>query len=103
MIVTRIEAVSRSRSKIYLDDSFAFVLNKGELHLYGIREGEELKEEAYRDILENLLGKRATVRCMNLLKALHGKTAQGQAGRGTVSGLLCGTGPFLCQILRLRR
>ena len=68
MIVTRIEAFSRSRSKIYLDDSFAFVLNKGELHLYGIREGEELKEEAYRDILENLLGKRATVRCMNLLK-----------------------------------
>lgn len=69
MIVTRIEEMSRSRSKIYLDESFAFVLYKGELRLYGIREGEELAPDAYRQIMDELLPKRATLRAMNLLKS----------------------------------
>lgn len=69
MIVTRIEELSRSRSRIYVDDSFAFVLYKGELHLYGIREGEELSREAFRKITEEVLGQRATRRCMELLKS----------------------------------
>lgn len=69
MIVTRIEEMSRSRSGIYLDESFAFVLYKGELRLYGIREGKELSETAYRQIMEELLPKRACLRCMNLLKS----------------------------------
>lgn len=69
MIVTRIEELSRSRSRIYLDESFAFVLYKGELRLYGIREGEELTEDAYRQIQDELLPKRATLRAMNLLKS----------------------------------
>lgn len=50
MTVTRIEELSRSRCKIYLEDSFAFVLYKGELRLYGVREQEELSEESYREI-----------------------------------------------------
>lgn len=69
MRVTRIEEVSRSRSRVCLEESFAFVLYKGELRLYGIREGEELEEEAYRQIMEELLPKRATLWCMNLLKS----------------------------------
>ena len=44
MTVTRIEELSRSRCKIYLEDSFAFVLYKGELRLFGVREQEELSE-----------------------------------------------------------
>lgn len=67
MIVTRIEEMSRSRRRIYLDERFAFVLYKGELRLYGVREGEELKEGDYRQIMEELLPKRAALRCMNLL------------------------------------
>lgn len=69
MIVTRIEEMSRSRSRVCLDESFAFVLYKGELRLYGIREGEALKEEAYRQIMDEVLPKRATLRAMNLLKS----------------------------------
>lgn len=69
MIVTAIEALSRSRSKVYLDESFAFVLYKGELRLYGVQEGEALEEEAYRRIMEEILPKRAVLRCMNLLKS----------------------------------
>lgn len=84
MIVTGIEELSRSRSRICLDESFAFVLYKGELRLYGIAEGEELSEEAYRQIMDEVLPKRAALRCMNLLKnrpytesQLREKLAQG--------------------------
>ena len=69
MTVTRIEELSRSRCKIYLEDSFAFVLYKGELRLYGVREQEELSEESYREIMQEVLPKRATLRCMNLLQS----------------------------------
>ena len=69
MTVTRIEELSRSRCKIYLEDSFAFVLYKGELRLFGVREQEELSEESYREIMQEVLPKRATLRCMNLLQS----------------------------------
>lgn len=69
MRVTRIEELSRSRYKVYVDDSFAFVLYKGEIRLYGIREDGELSEQAYGQITGELLPKRASLRCMNLLKS----------------------------------
>lgn len=69
MRVTRIEEMSRSRCKVYLDDSFAFVLYKGELRLYGIREEEEVSEQDYRQIMDGVLPRRASLRCMNLLKS----------------------------------
>lgn len=69
MIVTGVEELSRSKSKVYLDESFAFVLYKGELRLYGIREQEELQKDSYRQIMEELLPRRAALRCMNLLKS----------------------------------
>ncbi|MDO4291773.1 MAG: regulatory protein RecX [Eubacteriales bacterium] len=69
MTVTGIEELSRSRCKIYLNDSFAFVLYKGELRLYGVKLQEELTEENYRQITGELLPRRAALRCMNLLKA----------------------------------
>lgn len=68
MTVTGVEEVSRSRYRVSLEDGLAFVLYKGELPLYGVREGEELSEEARRQILEELLPRRAKLRCMSLLK-----------------------------------
>ena len=62
MIVTGSEELSRSRCKVCLEEDFAFVLYKGEIRFYGIREGEDLPEESCREILEELL------RCMHLLK-----------------------------------
>lgn len=84
MQVTQIVELSKSRSKVYIEQEFAFVLYKGELRLYHIREGEELDEEDYRRIMEEVLPKRAKLRAMNLLKnreytvaQLHSKLSQG--------------------------
>jgi regulatory protein len=68
--VTRIEPLGKNRSRIYLDERPAFVLYRGEISRYEIREGFELPEESYREIMEELLIKRAKLRCMNLLKSM---------------------------------
>ena len=67
MIVTQIEEISKSRSKVYIDSEFAFVLYKGELHKYGIKKDEILSEAVYRQLTEEILPKRAKLRAMNLL------------------------------------
>lgn len=69
MTVTKITEISKSRMQVVIDEEFAFVLYKGELRLYRLKEGEEISEEAYREITETLLPKRAKLRAMNLLKS----------------------------------
>lgn len=69
MTVTQIEEYTKARSKIYIDQEFAFVLYKGELRLYHIAEGQELSEADYRHLMKEVLPKRAKLRCMNLLKS----------------------------------
>ena len=76
MIVTDIQELSKSRSKIVLDQEFAFVLYKGELRQYSIKLGQEFSEEAYREIMTEVLPKRAKLRAMNLLKSRTYTTVQ---------------------------
>ncbi len=67
MQVTEIVEWTKSRSKVYIDQEFAFVLYKGELPIYGVIQGEELSAEHYAQIMEEVLPKRAKLRAMNLL------------------------------------
>jgi regulatory protein len=69
MLITQIVKVSNSKSKVYLDQEFAFLLYIGEIRRYQIKEGEELSEETYRQLMEEVLPKRAKLRCMHLLEA----------------------------------
>lgn len=67
MTVTGITDVSKSRVKIEIDHEFAFVIYKGELRTYGIKENQEIKDADYQEIKEKILPKRARLRAMNLL------------------------------------
>lgn len=67
MIVTALEELSASRSKVYIDGEFAFVLYKGELRSYHLGVGEEIAQKDYNEIMEEVLPKRAKLRAMNLL------------------------------------
>lgn len=69
MIVTKISEISKSRMQVMIDDEFAFVLYKGELRIYHLKEGEEISEDVYNEIMETVLPKRARLRAMNLLKS----------------------------------
>ena len=68
MIVTQIIELSKNRSKVYIDQEFAFVLYKGELRLYNITVEHEVKDEDYAEIMNTVLPKRAKLRAMNLLQ-----------------------------------
>ena len=68
MTVTKLEAVTKTKYKVFLDGEFAFVLYKGELLRYAIREGEVLEEETRQSILEEVIVKRAKLRAMHLLE-----------------------------------
>ena len=76
MRVTRIEELTKSRSRVYIEEEFAFVLYKGELRSYHIVVGEELASEDYETIMGQVLPKRAKLRAMNLLKKREYTTKQ---------------------------
>ena len=67
MTVTKIEPVTKSKYKIYLDGQFAFVLYKGELSRYQIEEDGLLEEAQYQRIRNDIVLKRAKLRAMHLL------------------------------------
>lgn len=69
MTVTQIVPVDKRRSKVFLDEDLAFVLYRGELRQYQIKEGEELEEQLYDEIVDTVLCKRARERVLYLLKA----------------------------------
>ncbi len=70
MTVTAIEPFGKGRSAVYLNDSFAFVLYKGELSQYGLEPGVVVDDMLYDRILNETLIKRARKRGMNLLKSM---------------------------------
>ena len=76
MIVTGIEDISKSRSRISIDGEFAFVLYKGELRRFHLQVGETLREEDHEVIMKEILPKRAKLRAMNLLLKKDYVTAQ---------------------------
>ena len=68
MIVSEIVPFDKKRSKIYLDEEYAFLLYKGEIRQYCMEQGSELSEDVYEEILYTVLPKRAKLRAMNLLQ-----------------------------------
>ena len=67
MNVTKVEAVTKTKWKVELDGQFAFVLYKGELSRFSIKEGGELSEDVYHQIKKEVILKRAKLRAMHLL------------------------------------
>ncbi len=67
MIVTEIKPVTRKRSWVSVEGQPAFVLYNGELSRYRIREGEELPQSVWRELMEEVLVKRSRKRALNLL------------------------------------
>lgn len=74
MIITKLEAYTKGRVKVYLNDELAFVLYKREMDSLPLlsssapfKEGIELSDGDVEYIYNNVLKKRARLRCMNLL------------------------------------
>ncbi len=67
MTVTRLEPVTKTKYRVFLDGQFAFVLYKGELSRFHLAEGEEADVETVRKIRDEVVLKRARLRALHLL------------------------------------
>jgi len=74
MLVTGIEAVTKKKCKVELDGQLAFVLYKGELARYCVKIGEELSQEQYSTIVDEVLLKRAKKYLLHLLTKMDRTT-----------------------------
>ena len=64
MYVTKIEPVTKTKYKVFIDGQFAFVLYKGELSRYHIAQDTEVDERLVSQILSEIVLKRAKLRAM---------------------------------------
>ena len=67
-IVTKIEELDKRRSKVYINQEFAFVLYKGEIVRYRLKNEKAIEDSTYQTIRTEVLPKRAKKRCLNLLQ-----------------------------------
>ena len=73
MMVTAVIPVEKRKSKVFLEEGFAFVLYRGEVERYRIEEGRELEDTVYEEILRDILCPRSKEYALHLLKD-SGKT-----------------------------
>ena len=66
----RIEPVTKTRFRIYLDGQFAFVLYKSELVSCKVKDGEEISDEQVEVILKGIILKRAKQKALSLLQSM---------------------------------
>ena len=76
MLVTKIQAVTKQKYRIELDGQPAFVIYKGELSRYGIKEGQEIPGPVYQELVGQVLTKRAKLRAMHLLESMDRTRAE---------------------------
>lgn len=69
MTVTEITEISKTKSKVLLDTGVCFALYKSEIRKYGMEKDTEISKACYDTIMNDVLLKRAKLRCMNLLKS----------------------------------
>ena len=70
MRVTRLQKITDRRYKVFLEDGMSFPLYLGEVRKYHIAPDEEIADDILRELLDDVLTKRAKLRCMNLLKTM---------------------------------
>jgi len=68
MITTRLEEIEKSKTKVYIDDDYAFFLYKKELEKYELQEGNIIPDQIYKEIMEELIYPRAIQKALSILK-----------------------------------
>lgn len=68
MVITDIVEVTGTKAKVCVDNGVTFMLYKSEIQKFSLEKDGILSEELYDKIINEILLKRAKLRCMNLLK-----------------------------------
>ena len=66
-VVTAITPINTSKSRVFINDEFAFILYKGELRRFRVTQGEPLEDAVYERICNEVIPQRAKQRMLNLV------------------------------------
>lgn len=69
MLVKEIVELTKSRSRIVVDEGPSFVVYKGEIRKYHIEAEKPIVEADYEELMQKVLPKRAKLRSLNLLQS----------------------------------
>ena len=76
MMITEIHSEGKGKCKVCVRGEADFVIYQKEADRFGLNEGEEIPEEVYRNIMEEILIPRATKRAMHILEKMDQTTCQ---------------------------
>lgn len=68
MIITEIQEINKKKCRVYVDGRKAFILYKGEIRKLCLKENEEITNEIYSHIMNDILLKRGRARALHLLE-----------------------------------
>ena len=68
MIITKLEICHTKKTRVYIDEEFAFVVYPQDIRKYSLKENMELSEIIYRQIMEETIIRRAKQKAMALLQ-----------------------------------
>ncbi len=68
MIITKLEKCNTKKTRVYIDEEFAFIAYPQDIRIYDLKEDMELSEKLYNQIMEETIIRRAKQKAMALLK-----------------------------------
>jgi len=68
MLITMIISLYKNKSKVFINENFAFVLHNSELKKYSISENMEISEDIYNQIIEKVLKPRVKNRALYIIE-----------------------------------
>lgn len=69
MTISKIEEISKYRSKIYIDDRFAFILYPQDIRKYKIAVDVDISEDTYNSIINEIVLRRCKNRAINYIES----------------------------------
>ena len=84
MRIVEIVPVTKTKYRVVTDEQLAFMLYKGELSRYRLKENGELSAEIFQEIFREILVKRAKLRAMHLLTRMDYTEAELETNEGRI-------------------
>ena len=76
MRILQLQKITQKKYKVVLEDGTSFPLYAGEIRRYRLEEEGEIPDQELAVILDEVVGRRARLRCLNLLKSMDRTEAQ---------------------------
>lgn len=68
MVITQLEKLEKSKIKVYIDGTYAFLLYQKDIDTFGLKEETEISSDLYESILTDTIYRRSKQKALSILK-----------------------------------